>query len=232
MNRELQKIYREKWDVFSEKLNEVLSDNSKELKPTNPLLLFVDEENYLKSDLKVMIFGQETNDWENDFQNDINVSLNIYNDFYNSKNCFSYGGQFWNGFNRFNSLLKGKFANKRIEIIWNNVIKVGNSGRDKNYPPEYIYKIEKEYFNVINDEINVLKPDIILFVSGPNYDKVIKNSLIDANFEALSDKFSARQIAKIEFKNHNNIFRTYHPNYLWRNNIDSYFNEIIENIKI
>ena len=95
-----------------------------------------------------------------------------------------------------------------------------------------IYKIEKEYFNVINDEINVLKPDIILFVSGPNYDKVIKNSLIDANFEALSDKFSARQIAKIEFKNHNNIFRTYHPNYLWRNNIDSYFNEIIENIKI
>ena len=27
-------------------------------------------------------------------------------------------------------------------------------------------------------------------------------------------------------------FRTYHPNYLWRNDIDSYFNAIIKEINI
>jgi len=231
-NLTLKKIYQEKWSTFSEKLNEILIDKTKENKPTNPLLLHIDEEKYRNADIKIMIFGQETNDWEGDFSNNLDTSLETYDGFYNSNYCYTYGGQFWNGFNRFLTLLDKKFENKSISCIWNNVIKVGNSGRNKNYPPDYIYNIEKEYFNVIKNEIDILKPDIILFISGPNYDAEIKNSLVEVNFESLSKNFSERQIAKLSYRDYKNIYRTYHPNYLWRNNIDSFFEEIINDIKL
>lgn len=232
MNSKLQKIYKDKWNILSSKLNEILQDDLKENKPTNPLLLFINDEKYQNADIKIMIFGQETNDWEGDFQNDINISLDTYNNFYNSNDCFRYSGQFWNGFNRFLMLLNEKYPNKKIEAIWNNVIKIGNSGRDKNYPPEYIYNIEKEYFSVISDEINILNPDIILFLSGPNYDNEIRNSLNNISFKQLSKDFTEKQLAKLEYQNYKNVYRTYHPNYLWRNNINSYFLEIIDDLKI
>lgn len=232
INLNLQSVYKEKWDLFSDKLNQILKDETKEKKPTNPLLLYIDEEKYKNADIKIMIFGQETNDWEGDFQNNIETSIETYDDFFNSNDCYAYGGQFWNGFNRFLTLLKNKYDKKSISSVWNNVIKIGNSGKNKNYPPDYIYNVEKEYFNVIKEEIDILKPDIILFVSGPNYDIEIKNSLVDVDFKPLSANFSERQLAKLSYKNQPNIYRTYHPNYLWRNNIDSFFEEIINDINL
>lgn len=232
MNEKLQEIYKSKWDDLSSSLEEILSDNSKENKPTNPLLLYINEEIYRNADLRVMIFGQETNDWEGDFQNNINICLNTYDDFFNANDCYSYGGQFWNGFNRFLTLLKNRFPEKKVSSIWNNVIKIGNSGRDKNYPPEYIYNIERQKFSVIEKEIEILKPNIILFLSGPNYDAELRNSLTNVQFSQLNKNFTERQLAKIKYQDYNNTFRTYHPNYLWRHGIDTYFNEIIDNIEI
>ena len=232
MNKTLEKLYKENWNKFSKKLIEILEDETKEQKPTNPLLIYVNEEKYENADIKIMIFGQETNDWEGDFQNNFNLSLETYDDFYNSNDCFGYGGQFWNGYNRFLTLLSEKYPNKSIASIWNNVIKVGNSGRNKNYPPEYIYNIEKDNFNVIKDEIKILNPDIIIFLSGPNYDTELKNSLKNISFQQLSEKYNERKLAKLNYDNRPNLYRTYHPNYLWRNDINSYFKEIIDDIQI
>ncbi len=229
MNEELREIYQTKWDDLSTKLNEIITDSTLDIKPANPLLVFVNEE-YKDADIRIMIFGQETNGWEGDFQDDINVSLNLYNHFYNSNNCFSYGGQFWNGYNRFLTLLKNKYPDRKISSIWNNVVKIGGSDSDLNCPPDYIYNIEKNHFNVIEEEIEILNPNIILFLSGPNYDHKLNNIFNELIFLPISDKFTVRNLAKLEYKNHNNIFRTYHPNYLWRNNIDDYFNEIINKI--
>ena len=41
MNEKLQEIYNSKWNELSDGLNEILKDNSKENKPTNPLLLYI-----------------------------------------------------------------------------------------------------------------------------------------------------------------------------------------------
>jgi hypothetical protein len=231
MNEKLIELYQSNWNNLSEELNAIINDSSKEVKPANPYLLNVNEE-YNVSDIRVMIFGQETNGWEGEFQNDINVSIEIYDDFINSNKCFSYGGQFWNGYNRFLTILKNQFPNKKISSISNNVVKIGGAGSDLNCPPDYIYDIEKKHFNIIEKEIEILKPNVIIFLSGPNYDEKLKNIFLDLEFNTFSDKFNDRQLSKIEYKNLTNVFRTYHPNYLWRNNIDDYFNEIITNIKL
>jgi hypothetical protein len=225
-------MYSEKWEKFSDELRKILDDDSREFKPTNPLLIYLDEEKYQSSDIKIMIFGQETNDWGDNFTGDPNDALNTYNDFFNSNACYGYAGHFWNGVNRFLTLLSQRFPDKNIASVWNNVIKVGNSGRNKNNPPEYIYNIEKTYFNVIENEIEILKPNIILFVSGPYYDTEIQNSLTDVSFSKLNNNFSDRAIAKLKYKNLDNVYRTYHPNYLWRKGINSYFAEIINDINL
>ncbi len=232
MNLTLQNMYLEKWSIFSDELNKILIDDTKEYKPTNPLLIYLDEAKFTSSDIKIMIFGQETNDWGDDFSGNPNDALSTYDDFFNTNACYSYGGQFWNGFNRFLTLLNQKFPQKTVASVWNNVIKVGNSGRDKNKPPTYIYNIERTHFNVIESELEILQPDIVLFLSGPNYDTEIRNSLPEVSFGKLSDSFNERAIAKLKYKNLNNFYRTYHPNYLWRNGIDSYFEEIINDINL
>jgi len=232
MNLTLQRIYSEKWETFSDELYKILDDGKKKDKPTNPLLIYLDEVKYKSSDIKIMIFGQETNDWGGNFTGNPNDALNTYNDFFNSNACYGYAGHFWNGFNRFLILLNQKFPKKTVASVWNNVIKVGNSGRNKNHPPQYIYDIERVYFNVVNNEIAILQPDIILFLSGPDYDTEIRNSLPGVSFCALSNSFNERAIAKLKYKNFTNVYRTYHPNYLWRKGINTYFDEIIDDIKL
>ena len=233
MNEKLIELYKSNWTKISDELNAIISNKNYSQKPTNPLLLSIDEEKYLNSEIKVLFLGQETNDWGNNFTGNIEETLEIYDDFYNSKYALnSYGGHFWNGINRFIELLEKKFSEKRINYTWSNVVKIGASGRDQNHPENYIYNIELEYFKVLEKELEILRPDIILFVSGPNYDSNIEKNLKGVEFNTCNSSFSKRQIAKLKFKEFNNIYRTYHPNYLWRNNINEYFETIINDIKI
>lgn len=232
INDKLLEVYKENWSEYSSRLKNVLSNDTLELKPTNPLLIQIDEEKYQDADIKVMIFGQETNNWDGDFSGDIGHSLEMYDEFFNYDKGKGYGGQFWNGFHRFLSILEEKYPNKTIDSIWNNTIKTGVSGRGMNNPPEYIYEVEKSYFNIIKKEIEILKPDIILFLSGPNYDIEIVNSLGKIEFVSISPDYCGRQISKITSDVNQNIFRTYHPGFLWRNDINSYFKTIINNINL
>ena len=42
-----------------------------------------------------------------------------------------------------------------------------------------IYKIEKEHFSIAKEEVEILKPDVILFLTGPNYDQYIKDKFYE-----------------------------------------------------
>ena len=118
------------------------------------------------------------------------------------------------GINRFIELFDKRFSDKTVSYIWNNVVKIGASGRNQNHPQDHIYNIELENFNVLERELEILKPDIILFVSGPNYDSNIEKTLQTIEFNTFNSSFTKRQLAKLKFKHFDNIYRTYHPNYL------------------
>lgn len=228
INNQLTSLYAKNWPVFSQKLYElVISDNS--IKPTNPLLLFVkDEDDYWNADIRVMIFGQETNDWGDDFNGDISNIVSIYEEFFSTGRCFRYGGQFWNGISRFISMLKSSVGDKKVSFLWNNLIKTGKSGM-KGRPPAYIYQVEKDSFNVIKAEIEILKPHLIIFLTGPNYDGIINNRLSIVKYKKI-DGFNERQLAGIEMDSVKCALRTYHPNYLWRHGINTYYEAMIDHI--
>ena len=169
------------------------------VKPALPLLLWLhDCEAYEKADIKVMIFGRETNNWNDkanrksfpnytynfglgtsedvqyeisgihDESHDIYGICDIYAEYQNKDEAPQ--TPFTKKKDIFVDMLKKAFPDKRIECIWNNVHKVGNGALGRGgccgQPTAEIQQIVKHRFNVVPDEINILNPDIVVFLTG------------------------------------------------------------------
>lgn len=237
MNEQLFHLYSSNWGNLCSAIKPILEDDSK-IKPTNPLLIYLDsEEDFISADFRVMIFGQETNgwfegegNWFNGDNSELKPILDNYNTFFNCGRCWSYGGQFWNGFSKFWTMLDEKFSDKKIKCIWNNIVKIGISEK-KGFPPDYIYKIERNKFSIIKEEIKIIKPNIILFFTGPDYDRIIADNFGQIPYIAIPP-FTIRELSKVKLEGTDIAFRTYHPNYLWRNDIERFFRTILDEIKL
>lgn len=226
--KELTDRYRKEWDIFKRST----TDFSKE-KPTNPLLLAIPPD-YFKADYRVMIFGKETNGWEGSFPHEKGIEhlLDIYRKFCIGK----HGGYFWNGALQLNKALseKLKTSGKTMSVIWNNLIKVGKE--DKGTPCEDILKWEDNWFDVVLFEVRELKPNIVIFFSGPDYDKYI-NKIFNTNddlFEGIN-KWDKRKLARVKSPElPSESIRAYHPNHFLRNpkKFCKYLDEIVEAINI
>ena len=209
VNEQFLSVYREKWTDLSDNI-EKLSDYS------NPLLLFFDEEKYKSSDIHVMIFGQETKGWidkDNLLGTPEEVS-SVYQNFFCLENFYKgYGrSSFWKAFRFFQKEIQIANPDKSIYFSWNNINKIGKSeGVGINFKAE---KIEREFFSVIVSEVELSKPDVVIFLTGPNRDCSILHHFEDAEFISIDSEIKTRALAKVksQFLPKNTI-RIYHPSY-------------------
>lgn len=95
INKQLEELYNKHWDNLIENGKKIQSPV-----PANPLLIKVDEKIYNQSDLKVMIFGQETWGWHK-FSTTIDDGMNGYEKFFINKKFYEgyKKSAFWKGFN-------------------------------------------------------------------------------------------------------------------------------------
>jgi hypothetical protein len=235
MKAELSQRYKEEWDalVRNQLTNDVGGD-----KPSNPLLLDAPP-SYFAANYRVMIFGQETNDWAGTFPHvgSLDQVLKVYRDFFTNGECYSYGGHFWNGTSRLMRDLEAHLrpSGKTIAVIWNNLIKIGKAKVGEKpsagTPNDAILNWEDRWFDVISFEVSELNPNLVIFFTGPNYDRFISRSFGDAVFEAINAR-PVRQLARIKSCGLPvDSIRTYHPNYLWRNGFHQYLTEILDAVR-
>lgn len=227
MNAQLQQLYSSKWENLQTSLKSIDDNKEVELEPANPLLLSVDEENYIAADIKLMFFGQETNSWC-EKEEDMNDVISLYDEFFNGEQCWGMSSPFWQSVSKFIEALKLKYPEKNVSTLWNNVYKIGIHEK-KGLPTPQIREAERLQFNVIADEIAITKPDIILFLSGPDYDERIREVFPEVKFSPVQG-YSERQIAKLQLPGVKFAYRTYHPGYLSRNGIEDYFETILNEI--
>ena len=209
MNDRLLLLYQQYWDAL------ISTPNRNRL--SNPLLLYInDEEKYQNADLKIMFFGQETNMWEGELGDKrIDELLHTYSEFFGKGKCFSYGGQFWNAVRDYVHSIKQIAPDKSVEFVWNNLIKVGKAD-SKGKPEADLIEFQKKEFPVIKEEIEILKPDLIIFFTGPYYDSYFADEWYNAIFTDLHN-WKKRELAAVKHELlPANTFRTYHPNYLYR----------------
>ncbi len=207
-------MYSSKWGKINEMLQSFNEDDPEDLEnlATHPLLIKTDDE-YAKADLKVMFFGQETNEWNGVFEEyaDLESVLAVYEDFYLKRGYEQYGKPFWN----FIRNLKSTQSTKKIGYIWNNVLKIGKS--ESGTPQQGLINYTIDYFNVIPQEIEILKPNVLLFLSGHTYDDHIRKTI--GNFSIVPiEGFSTNELCILKFDNISVdlAIRTYHPGYLQR----------------
>jgi hypothetical protein len=77
------------------------------------------------------------------------------------------------------------------------------------------------------DEIKILKPDVVIFFTSHHFDNRIKNIFDKIEFTSsvgLSEKQCSQLIHKSLLKL---SFRTYHPNYLRRSDLESKFIDLL-----
>lgn len=218
INEQLESLYGSHWDQLHSELR--VLDKSLY---TNPFLIKIDEKEFADAKFKVMIFGQETQGWfdKGVISDSIEQMMGNYDKFYLQKQFWpGYGkSAFFNGFKFFKeNILKHKdLKESEVVFIYNNISKIGRGG---NVPgvSDIVRKIEQKYFPVVAREIDIIKPDLIIFMTGPNRDGDIKFHLPDV-VDPLPDTHPDtdsphRALALVDCKNHTfKGIRVYHPSY-------------------
>lgn len=237
LTEQLEHLYASGWQELCSAFQ--IEDRNRQIaaKPAYPFLLSlahwvgsqVDENWYADADLKVMVFGQETNSWVGDCDDfgtppspvfspevPIGAIMGIYENFYATyydSRGFSYNGTrygtFHYGFNRFVSLLNARYPDKHIAYLWNNIVKIGKA-EGAGFCGEEIYGIQKRFFDVVGKEVEILKPDLILFLTG-SYDARICDCWNGAQFTAVSP-FAVEDVAAVTLPGVTvPAYRTNHP---------------------
>ena len=178
MNHELKELYESKWDGLLSEASTLIP------KAANPLLIKVDT-SYSEADIKVMIIGQETDRWHgklNSRDKTVDMLMKGYFEYFYqiSENGKKRGNRaFWNKKNfryfevELNKYFKDK--NKSVSFVWNNISKIGNAGKSEGKAHRDIKALERSNFNVIKCELEILKPDIVIFTTGSSRDSYIKH---------------------------------------------------------
>ncbi len=226
-NEQLMKLYKSKWQDLCDALKVKIDEG---IEPSFPLLIDIGrweedgqkEDWYTKADLKVMLFGSETNQWkgaEDDgepqvFQPDIasvESGMGTYENFYKThydNGVFTYGSKLHQGFSDFTRLLNESNPDKKISYIWNNLYKFGRAKKAGKIPASLKY-VENTHFAVIKEEIKILRPDIIVIFSL-NEEARISEILGNATFQELLPK-ETNNVDKINSSEPILVYRTNHP---------------------
>ncbi len=197
----LKEVYQKHWNDYLVNIRRNCS-----VEPANPFLIFEPQDYYCKSK-KVMICGQETQGWGNEFDTSpesatIEALQQLYDNFVN---VGGYNSPYW----QFVNSLKKACTN--VSFVCNNIVKIGKkygAGCD-----DRLNELSLKYFPVLREEIVVLKPDVILFLTGPNYDWRIRNALGNFNFNPVG---GINKLVRISFCDTSLpvAYRCYHPRYL------------------
>ncbi len=244
-------------------------ENTSVVKPALPLLIELYEDDfgeypYEKADLRLMIFGRETNNW-NDQDNRKSSTYTEYKYNFNIQNsddivseisgipdvihgigdiygdyCYHDSSikktQFTVRKDILFNMIKEAFPNKKLIEVWNNIFKIGvsqsNYGRSAQIVPENLRTIEHKYFNVVAKEVEILKPEIIIFLTG-------KNPLADAEirykFGIGKDDFTPVKdgvlLDRINIPGVKYAARTIHPSRQSNENLKIHFDALIDDIK-
>ena len=204
MKQELLKIYTERQNDFKRIID---------LFPANDLagpFLISPNEIYSKQPNPLMIIGQETNGWNYNVD-DLEKQMKVYEDF--NVGIEYYSSPFWNVTRK----LEKALGNEAYSCAWTNFSKYDvDAGRAHGEQEKEISTLD----NLLEKEIEILKPKICILFTGPNFDHRINKTFENVEFIEVNG-FSRREISQLKHKSLPELtFRTYHPNYLRRSGME------------
>jgi len=208
INEDLKKLYKENLSIIK-KLSSELKDDF-----DGPLLMYCWDENFNDANYKILFIGQEHTNTCWFANDDIEDPLKWYETFCLAKN---YNSTFWLAVKQINRTLNGNGSHKP-NFLWTNVSKYATAtGRPVGF--EKHNQITNQFgFNILAKEIEIIKPDAIIFLSGNNYDEWIKiqfNNTISFD-KKINDDIPVEDLSIVKLTSGKPIlpihsYRTHHP---------------------
>lgn len=206
-----------------------------------PYLLSV-EDAYANNERRIMVAGKETFSWAGEFTEngvyspDISQSQlqSLYDLFVNAPEgkASGYSSPYWDFIRTIDSIAQSQ----RARLVVNNLAKIGYCGTN-GFDPTVLPLFD----GVLKEEIRITDPQLILFICGPDYDKLIRESLGDFSEREVIPTATSRQCAQLIFPVENTVLagrtviRTYHPAYLrrmrrreWAKDVVAYLEELVK----
>ncbi|MBI3799168.1 MAG: hypothetical protein HY268_19670 [Deltaproteobacteria bacterium] len=182
-----------------------------------PDLIWLDDE-YLNSCPRIAIVGQQVDGWDYkypEFVSEWSVpdAIASYREFDFAAN--DYSSPFWQFCHKVRVSAFPSEPEARRKVLWTNLIKFVASDRRPILWKPYAEEALRLQEDILTTELTIAKPNVCLFVTGPNFDSVLERYFQGVRFEALD--LPVRQFAQLvhpRLPRHS--YRTYHPNYLNR----------------
>lgn len=222
INQKLLKLFESKWEAVNK-----VYDALQEEEEWAVLHLACVPPNYEKMKYKILIVGQENNGYgyETEPKKSMLFTLDFQsNRYYDNAPFFSFPYSFCASINDCDN---EKYS-KKSYLAWVNLKEFSFETSSKKPLNEKAQNIIDNEYNILEEEIKIINPDIVLFLTGPYYDYYIEKQLKGVEFKTI-ENYGIRQFARVEHKSlPKNSFRIYHPSYLRRSGLES---EYLEKLK-
>jgi hypothetical protein len=174
---------------------------------------------YSRQKRRLLIIGQQTKGWTYDV--DIEKQQSTYESFNVGENYYS--SPFWN----ITRKLEKAVGNDAFSCAWTNINKF-DLEEDRPYG-EFEQAISK-LDSILIEEINIIKPEVCMFFTGPAFDYRIKNLFLEIELIEI-EGWSVRQFCRLKHKDlPEKSFRSYHPKALRIQQLEDKFIKDMENI--
>jgi hypothetical protein len=136
-------------------------------------------QNYFTSHPRVFVVGQETRGWRNKtccLKNQLSIDEVGIDASMKESQEFSSSGAKQSTFLQFYRKLSSTIDSDSMDAaLWSNQFCVSyNSGSPASLPPASFDIVKKLSFNLLRAQIDILKPSVVVFTTGPDRDKYIK----------------------------------------------------------
>lgn len=199
----------------------------------SPPLLVLPHQKWCTARAKVLIVGQETLRWrydpveaglqgtpiENLWQflrapNGVEAMWRLYRFYALGRAYPNLNSPFWRGFRILSACISGC----EDSALWTNVFKVNVRGSViSNCKVAEIAALSRVQAGLLSHEVRILKPDVVVFLSGPRYDAAICAEFPDLTITQFSRRRPASAIGLLTADGlPAKTVRTFHPEYLQR----------------
>ena len=210
-NIKLLRLYESK--NYKEVITEIVETNEKVGGKELVLHLPCITGNYKEMDKKILIIGQELDGWRKIRDNPKDAMLDTLE--ISLKKLSKHPHPF-NAFSRKFCEMLNRECKSKFPVSWAsaNIRRFSYKEKPKIPLKDEVQNLIYKKFNFLKEEIKIINPDIVLFLTGPDYDDYIKVQLDGVKFHKLENSdYEKRQFARVEHEAlPKNSFRIYHPN--------------------
>lgn len=220
INQELKSVY----EPYLEELKDISKVHANRF--SYPLLMKAFSE-YEKAKRKVLYVGKETYGWIDTMNNSDNLTadylMNSYQEFEFAKDYHGRNSPFWRFVRTCHNKINGD--NLPNGLLWTNFSKCDSNGTTPDYD---LQKINDKGFDLILDEIKITRPDIVIFITGWDYEYQFQRVFNGLEYKTIEENY-LYQCIHPTLPTHS--YMTMHPKGLQiRKKFDSTLNKIIDNV--